>query len=145
MDEDDIQATLEAELYAQRGLWWHFKRLVRLWLKIFVVIAVPMGIVYVFDNFYDDRDHIEIGERIGNACLVTFGLSGFGATGICFCVGVFRLVTWWFSGGGGQENITVINEATPTDTATEIEKYHDLFEKGIISQEEFNQKKSELL
>ena len=72
-------------------------------------------------------------------------VAGMVATKICFWVGVFRLVTWLFSGAGEQGNITVINEATPTDTATEIEKYHDLFEKGIISQEEFNQKKSELL
>ena len=138
MDEDDKQQVLETETYVESGLWWQFKRLFKLWIIIFLVIGVPVGLYFFSDGSTGDHYLVE------HVSLTIF-IAGFVATKICFWVGVFRLVTWLFSGAGEQGNITVINEATPTDTATEIEKYHDLFEKGIISQEEFNQKKSELL
>ena len=138
MDEYDKQQVLETETYVESGLGWQFKRLFGLWLKIFLVIVVPLGIFCMFAGVPD-------GDDPDGVWIIPLVLGIFGATKICFWVGVFRLVTWLFSGGRGQGNVTVINEASPTDTATEIEKYHDLFEKGIISQEEFDQKKSELL
>jgi uncharacterized membrane protein len=36
-------------------------------------------------------------------------------------------------------------EVPEVETASEIEKYHDLLQKGIISQEEFDKKKAKIL
>ncbi len=40
---------------------------------------------------------------------------------------------------------TTINQVVPQSTADELKKYKDLFDSGVISQEEFDAKKKQLL
>ena len=144
MDEDRKTELIENESRVTSGFLWQVWRLVKLWLKMILVVAVPSLLVIFFaDNLAVrlENSSQDIEESAGLAIAFTGIFGGV----ICFWIGIFRLVVWLFSGVSGQGNVTVIQEAIPTDVATEIAKYHELFEKGIISQEEFDQKKSELL
>jgi hypothetical protein len=90
-------------------------------------------------------------KEVKNCIVIEYESSGVSAgvifTGKCvpkFYSGVLKIQQDYYSRNPDKIKKDT-SSTTPFDPYSEIEKVHGLFEKGIISQEEFDQKKVQLL
>ena len=84
--------------------------------------------------------------KIGTGVAMIFTFGGLGiwvlVDFILICIGSFRDIEGRIV---KYQRVTVNGQANNTGIAEELEKFAKLKEKGIISEEEFNKKKEELL
>ncbi len=85
--------------------------------------------------------------KVGTGIAMIFTLGGFGiwvlVDFIMICTGSFRDIDEKII--GNKPRVIVTQNPSSTGIAEELEKFAKLKEQGIISEEEFNKKKEELL
>ena len=85
--------------------------------------------------------------KVGTGIAMIFTLGGFGiwvlVDFIMICTGSFRDIDEKII--GNKPRVIVTQSPSSTGIAEELEKFAKLKEQGIISEEEFNKKKEELL